>query len=190
MKFFWKIRRSKWHRAKVPPERFHLTGNTMRFYPEIQKLQHAEKVVFDSLGLIYFAIGLVNSLLNLLDRLVKSFGEFNYYRRTANNFGHQLFFKLVEMTFRLTSDVNVFVNAKSHVREKPLLAGYGKVWLLKKTSTNSKFLAKLRGKNGRQGTFTSLYFTYNSMKSWVSIAGLKGLELAVFCCATPISKLL
>ena len=165
MKFFWKIRRSKWHRAKVPPERFHLTGNTMRFYPEIQKLQHAEKVVFDSPGLIYFAIGLVNSLLNLLDRLVKSFGEFNYYRRTANNFGHQLFFKLVEMTFRLTSDVNVFVNAKSHAREKPVLAGYGKVWLWKKASTNSKFLAKLRGKNGRQGTFTSLYFTYNSMKS-------------------------
>ena len=41
--FFWKILRSKWHRAKVPPERFHLTGNTMRFHPEIQKLQHAEK---------------------------------------------------------------------------------------------------------------------------------------------------
>ena len=188
--FFWKNLRSKRHRAKVSPKRFHLTGNTMRFHPDIHKLQHAEKVVLDSPGLVYFAIGLVDSLLNLLDRQVKSFGEFNYYRRTVNNIDHQLFFKLVEMTFRLTSDVNVFVNAKSHVREKPLLAGYGKVWLLKKTSTNSKFLAKLRGKNGRQGTFTSLYFTYNSMKSWVSIAGLKGLELAVFCCATPISKLL
>ena len=140
----------------------------MRFHPEIQKLQHAEKVVLDSPGLVYFAIGLVNSLLNLLDRQVKSFGEFNYYRRTVNNIGHQLFFKLVEMT----SDVNVFVNAKSRAREKPLLTGYGKVWLCKKASTNSKYLAKLRGKNGRQGTFTSLYFTYNSVKSWVSIAGL------------------
>ena len=48
----------------------------------------------------------------------------------------------------------------------------------------------VRGENGRQGTFTSWYFTYNSMKSWVSIAGLKDLELAVFCCATQISKLL
>ena len=79
-------------------------------------------------------------------------------------------------TTRLTSDVNDFVNAKSHAREKPLLAGYGKVWLWKKASTNSKYLAKLRGKNGRQGTFTSLYYTYNSMKSWVSIAGLKALN--------------
>ena len=99
--FFWKILRSKWHRAKVPPKRFHLTGNTMRFHPEIRKLQHAEKVVFDSPGLVYFAIGLVNSLLNLLDRQVKSLWEFNYYRRTVNNIGHQLFFKLVEMTFEL-----------------------------------------------------------------------------------------
>ena len=99
--FFWKILRSKWHRAKVPPKRFHLTGNTMRFHPEIRMLQHAEKVVFDSPGLVYFAIGLVNSLLNLLDRQVKSLWEFNYYRRTVNNIGHQLFFKLVEMTFEL-----------------------------------------------------------------------------------------
>ena len=99
--FFWKILRSKWHRAKVPPERFHLTGNTVRFHPEIQKLQCAEKVVFDSPGLVYFAIRLVNSLLNWLDRQVKSFWEFNYYRRTVNNIGHQLFFKLVEMTFEL-----------------------------------------------------------------------------------------
>ena len=37
----------------------------MRFHPDIQKLQHAEKVVLDSPGLVYFAIGLVNSLLNL-----------------------------------------------------------------------------------------------------------------------------
>ena len=63
--FFWKILRSRWLRAKVPPKRFHLTGNTMRFHPDIQKLQHAEKVVLDSPGLVYFAIGLVNSLLNL-----------------------------------------------------------------------------------------------------------------------------
>ena len=59
------VTRSRWLRAKVPPKRFHLTGNTMRFHPDIQKLQHAEKVVLDSPGLVYFAIGLVNSLLNL-----------------------------------------------------------------------------------------------------------------------------
>ena len=59
------VTRSRWLRAKVPPKRFHLTGNTMRFHPDIQKLQRAEKVVLDSPGLVYFAIGLVNSLLNL-----------------------------------------------------------------------------------------------------------------------------
>ena len=55
-----------------------------------------------------------------------------------------------------------------------------------------KFLPNysVMGKNGIQGTFTSLYYTYNSVKSWVSIAGLKGLKLTVFCCATQISKLL
>ena len=78
-----------------------MKSHGMRFHPEIQKLQHAEKVVFDGPGLVYFAIGLVNSLLNLLDRQVKSFWEFNYYRRTINNIGHQLFIKLVEMTFEL-----------------------------------------------------------------------------------------
>ena len=39
-------------------------------------LQHAKKVVSDSLGLVDFAIGLVNSVLNLPDGQVKFFGEF------------------------------------------------------------------------------------------------------------------
>ena len=40
-------------------------------------LQHAKKVVSDSLGLVDFVIGLVNSVLNLPDGQVKFFGEFN-----------------------------------------------------------------------------------------------------------------
>ena len=39
-------------------------------------LQHAKKVVSESLGLVDFAIGLVNSVLNLPDGQVKFFGEF------------------------------------------------------------------------------------------------------------------
>ena len=35
--------------------------------------QHAKKVVSDSLGLVDFAIGLVNSVLNLPDRQAKIF---------------------------------------------------------------------------------------------------------------------
>ena len=36
-------------------------------------IQRAKKVVFDSLGLVDFAIGLVNLVLNLPDRQVKFF---------------------------------------------------------------------------------------------------------------------
>ena len=39
--------------------------------------QHAKKVVSDSPGLLHFAIGLVNSVLNLPNGQVKFFEEFN-----------------------------------------------------------------------------------------------------------------
>ena len=39
-------------------------------------LQHAKKVVSDSPGLVDFAIGLVSSVFNLLDRQVMLFEEF------------------------------------------------------------------------------------------------------------------
>ena len=42
-----------------------------------QLLQFAKKVVSDSLGLVDFAIGLVNSVINLPERRVKFFEEFN-----------------------------------------------------------------------------------------------------------------
>ena len=38
-------------------------------------MQHAKKVVFDSLGLVDFAIGLVNSVFNLPDGQVMFFEE-------------------------------------------------------------------------------------------------------------------
>ena len=68
-------------------------------------LQRAKKVVSDSLGLVDFAVGLVNSVLNLPDQQVIFFwvggwGNSNY-RRTVINPGHQIFWGLVEMTFGL-----------------------------------------------------------------------------------------
>ena len=40
-------------------------------------MQRAKKVVSDSPGLVDFATGIVNSVLNLPDRQVKFFGEFS-----------------------------------------------------------------------------------------------------------------
>ena len=40
-------------------------------------MQHAKKVVSDSPGLVDFAVGPVNSVLNLSDGQVKYFEEFN-----------------------------------------------------------------------------------------------------------------
>ena len=47
------------------------------------------KVVSDSLGLVDFAIELVNSVLNLPDRLVKYFEEFNLQKNCEINSAHQ-----------------------------------------------------------------------------------------------------
>ena len=68
----------------------------------ITSKQRAKKVVSDSLGLVDFSIGLVNSVLNLPEKQMKFFQEFTNYRRTAMNTAHSnIFFKLVDMTFGL-----------------------------------------------------------------------------------------
>ena len=53
--------------------------------------QRAKKVVSDSLGLVDFAIGLVNSVPNLPDGQVIYLGGNSNYRRTVINPGHQIF---------------------------------------------------------------------------------------------------
>ena len=63
--------------------------------------QHAKKVVSNNLGPVDFAIRLVNSVLNLPDGQVIFFLGNSNYRRNAINPAHQIFFRLVEMTFRL-----------------------------------------------------------------------------------------
>ena len=63
--------------------------------------QHAKKVVSNNLGPVDFAIRLVNSVLNLPDGQVIFFLGNSNYRRNVINPAHQIFFRLVEMTFGL-----------------------------------------------------------------------------------------
>ena len=64
-------------------------------------LQWAEKVLSDSLKLADFAIGLVNSVLNLPDGQVKFFDEFKLHKNCVINPAYQKFLRLVEMNFGL-----------------------------------------------------------------------------------------
>ena len=56
--------------------------NLTLFETHITHLQRAKKVVSDNLGLVDFAIGLVNSVLNLPDKQVKFFLGNSKDRRT------------------------------------------------------------------------------------------------------------
>ena len=59
----------------------------------------------DSPGLVDFAIGLLNSVLNLPDRQVKYFEEFNLQKKFEINSAHQKILRLVEMTFGLVNAI-------------------------------------------------------------------------------------
>ena len=67
----------------------------------VSKTQHAKKVVSDSPGLVDFAIGLVNSVLNLPNGQMKVFEEFNYRRTVKSILLIKTFWGLGEMTFGL-----------------------------------------------------------------------------------------
>ena len=57
----------------------------------------------DSLGLMDFAIRLVNSVLNLPEGQVKYFEEFNLQKNSEINSAHQKIGGLVEMRFGLVN---------------------------------------------------------------------------------------
>ena len=57
----------------------------------------------DSRGLMDFAIGLVNSVLNLPEGQVKYFDEFNLQKNSEINSAHQKIGGLVEMRFGLVN---------------------------------------------------------------------------------------
>ena len=64
-------------------------------------IQRAKKVVSDSPGLVDFAIGLVNSVINLPDGQVKFFEEFKLQKNCEINLLIKTFLGLVEMMFGL-----------------------------------------------------------------------------------------
>ena len=83
-------------------------SGTRKFLPVFQQsrkkreaAQLAKKVVSKSPGLVDFAIGLVNSFLNLPDGQVKYFEEFNLQKKCEINSAHQKIGGLLEMTFGL-----------------------------------------------------------------------------------------
>jgi len=67
------------------------------------RIQRAKKVVSDSPGLVDFAIGLVNSFLNLPGGQGRYFEEFNLQKNCETNSVHQKFGGLVEMMFGLVN---------------------------------------------------------------------------------------
>ena len=65
--------------------------------------QRAKKVVSNSPGLVDFAIGLVNSVINLPDGKVNFFEEFNLQKNCEINLLIKTFLGLVEMTSGLVN---------------------------------------------------------------------------------------
>ena len=63
----------------------------------------AKKVLFNSPGLVDFAIGLVNSVINLSDGQVKFFEEFKLQKNCDINLLIKTFLGLVEILFGLVN---------------------------------------------------------------------------------------
>ena len=63
----------------------------------------AKKVLFNSPGLLDFAIGLVNSVINLSDGQVKFFEEFKLQKNCEINMLIKTFLGLVEILFGLVN---------------------------------------------------------------------------------------
>ena len=69
--------------------------------PSLVVRQRANKVVYGIPGLVDSAIGLMNSLINLPDGLVKCFEEFRLQKNCEINLLIKTFLRLVEMMFGL-----------------------------------------------------------------------------------------
>ena len=73
------------------------------FFKQIYTKQRAKKVVFDSPGLVDFAIGLVNSVINLPNGQMKFFEDFKLQKNCEINVLIRTFLGLVEMMFGLVN---------------------------------------------------------------------------------------
>ena len=102
--FVWELRKTAFceggHKLSFP-----LTRVSIRRAPSSVILikQRAKKVVSDSPGLVDFAIGLVNSVINLPDGQVNFFEEFKLQKNCEINLLVKTFLGLVEMIFGLVN---------------------------------------------------------------------------------------
>ena len=75
----------------------------MKAQRNVESIQRAKRVVFDSPGLVGFAMGLVNSVINLPNGQVKFFEESKLQRNSEINLLIKAFLGLVEMMFGLVN---------------------------------------------------------------------------------------
>ena len=75
----------------------------MKAQRNVESIQRAKRVVSDSPGLVGFAIGLVNSVINLPNGQVKFFEESKLQRNSEINLLIKAFLGLVEMMFGLVN---------------------------------------------------------------------------------------
>ena len=76
-----------------------VTSEKKRIHTPPLSLQRAKKVVSDSPGLVDFAIGLLNSVINLPNRQVKFFEKFKLQQNCEINLLIKTFLGLAEMMF-------------------------------------------------------------------------------------------
>ena len=75
----------------------------MKAQRNVESIQRAKRVVSDSPGLVGFAIGLVNSVINLPNGQVMFFEESKLQRNSEINLLIKAFLGLVEMMFGLVN---------------------------------------------------------------------------------------
>ena len=75
----------------------------MKAQRNVESIQRAKRVVSDSPGLVGFAIGLLNSVINLPNGQVKFFEESKLQRNSEINLLIKAFLGLVEMMFGLVN---------------------------------------------------------------------------------------
>ena len=78
-------------------------SSVFHFFKQIYTKKRAKKVVFDSPGLVDFAIGLVNSVINLPDGQMKFFEEFKLQKNCEISVLIRTFLGLVEMMLGLVN---------------------------------------------------------------------------------------
>ena len=86
---------------KISPKLSQITIQSLHSLKTLH--QRAKKVLSDSPGLVDFAIGIVNSVLNLPDGQVKVFKEFKLQKNCEINLFIKTLLGLVEMMFGLVN---------------------------------------------------------------------------------------